>query len=227
MLQKPTHIYSTKFYVIVAYSGYSKKPDNWTIPTPWHNFHSLDQPDIDDDYIKRVVKDLWVDFIEGSSQTIWKGTAYLYAIECEEDWASELEYILENIHNTDGTILKHEEISNLIKGLLNSVEIELPKEQYYKNGQRVKFQVDSWLDWDENDVVELLDIDPDATKIKAATKNFTLDDLKLRNGQIVTIESLETASELGVPGYEYYNIRFEDGITLSAMSGMCLSKIKL
>jgi hypothetical protein len=49
--------------------------------------------------------------------------------------------------------------------------------------------------------------------------DFGVENAEDREGQLVKVLRLATATELGEQDYEYYDIRFEDGTVWSAISG--------
>lgn len=75
---------------------------------------------------------------------------------------------------------------------------------------------------------------PDGTKVRFSTKDIGPrefgDEESARvagehEGQTATVLTLATATELGEKDYEYYDIRFDDGVELAAISGYHLDPV--
>lgn len=222
-MKKPREIYKTQFFLVLSYTDFiqrNKDPQEFLLPNVWHNFHSTRPMEHEED-VAEVVKDLWVEFVDMNSNITWTGTVYLYAIPFEEEEDFHIvEQAIERLHYPGASRIEKLEFNLIFRALSRMIEIPIEKVQYFKKGQRVKFEVDNWLDWEEDDIVEVVNEE------SINRKPLTLDDLKLRNNQTVTVQSLETCAELGLPNYEYYNIKFDDGVEVTAISGMCLKKIK-
>lgn len=224
-MQKPAQIYAQKHFLICNHPGFAKEKTWYEAPMQFFNWHTSDQGDITQDYIEKVAKDLWIEWVE-ETDFKWDNEAHLYVLEFDqEDEFNEVTEILEILHEKrpPENRINLDQYNALLRVLkMNKYTVKITKEQYYPDGTEVKFQVSSWLDWDDSDVVILDEFEEGTVRVK-----MTVDDLKLRNNQMVKIHSLETYSELGIPGYEYYNITFKDGMTLVGVSGSCLSKTKL
>lgn len=221
-MDKPKSIYETRYYLIVHYPDFVRKPEEFTVPQNWFNFHNGYEPT--QERIEQSVKDIWVDFIEMQSQVTWQSDIYLYVIEFEDEEEFEIaEQALERLYTTGASGISREEFVLLVKALDIMREVQVKKEQYYKNGEKVIFEVDDWLDWGDEDIVEVFT--EESYLVHRQKHRMTVDDLRKRNGQVVTVK-FETATEKGLPNYEYYDITFNDGLTLTAISGMCLKKIR-
>lgn len=93
---------------------------------------------------------------------------------------------------------------------------------------------DPKFEWDKNDTVptaeEKVQSIPDGTPcifdLEGMLDEFDIEDdalyrarLKVHDKTRCIVESLETYTELGDQDYEYYNIKFEDGFKMAAVSG--------
>lgn len=75
---------------------------------------------------------------------------------------------------------------------------------------------------------------PDGTKVKFDLKDISpeefadedTEEVKAYNGKVATIEGLETYTELGDKDYEYYDIKFDDGEMMYAVSGYHLDPVE-
>src|SRR5690349_10091334 len=106
-MEKPKNIYSTRYFLICLYPGFTQRKFWYNVPTVWHNFHS-DNPDIDDKYVNEVVKELWVEWVDQTGYK-WRNTVHLYVFEFDdEDKFSRAERAIETLNEDRGTIDIHQ-----------------------------------------------------------------------------------------------------------------------